>query len=101
MDARVEPADDGMEILSMVEAELSIVVDPAERAREVDYPHSPVVRFGKDQPLRLDAGIALSPFQIAYHTYGKLNAERSNPILISHALTAPPRVANIHAATPK
>src|SRR5260370_42402904 len=101
MDARVEPADDGMEILSMVEAELSMVVDPAERAREVDYPHSPVVRFGKDQPLRLDAGIDLCPFQIAYQTYGKLNAERSNAILICHALTLDQHVANVHPLTGK
>jgi len=43
--------------------------------------------FGSDQPLHLDCGIDLSPFQIAYQTYGELNAERSNAILIFHALT--------------
>ena len=46
----------------------------ADRAREADKPHSLVVRFGPDQPLRLDAGVDLSPFQIAYQTYGPLNA---------------------------
>ena len=45
------------------------------------------MRFGPDKPLKLDAGVDLAPFQIAYMTYGKLNAERSNAILICHALT--------------
>jgi homoserine O-acetyltransferase len=38
-------------------------------------------------PLTLDCGAALSPYVIAYQTYGKLNADRSNAILICHALT--------------
>ena len=49
----------------MVEADFSVALDPADRAREADTPHSPVVRFGMDSPLRLDAGIDLAPFQIA------------------------------------
>ena len=71
----------------MVEADFSVAFDPADRAREADNPHSLVVRFGKDSPLRLDAGIDLAPFQIAYQTYGTLNAERSNAVLVCHALT--------------
>jgi len=55
-------------------AEVSATLDPAERVREADHPRSPVVRFGPDRPLRLDAGVDLSPFQIAYKTYGALNA---------------------------
>ena len=47
----------------------------SDRAREADNPHSLVVRFGADKPLRLDAGVDLSPFQIAYQTYGTLNAD--------------------------
>ena len=85
----------------MVEADFSIALDPADRAREADYPHSPVVRFARGQPLRLDAGIDLAPFQIAYQTYGTLNAERSNAVLICHALTGDQHVANLHPVTQK
>ncbi len=72
-----------------------------ERAHEADHPSSPLARFGKDQPLKLDCGIDLAPFQIAYQTYGELNADRSNAILICHALTLDQHVANIHPLTGK
>jgi homoserine O-acetyltransferase len=85
----------------MVEADVSVALDPADRAREADNPHSSVVRFGADKPLRLDAGIDLSPFQIAYQTYGTLNAERSNAVLVCHALTGDQHVANVHPVTQK
>src|SRR6266508_570745 len=54
-----------------------------------------------DKPLSLDAGIDLAPFQIAYQTYGTLNAERSNAVLIYHALTGDQHVANVHPVTQK
>ena len=60
----------------MVEAKLQST--PVTRAREADTPReSLVVHFGADKPLKLDSGIELSPFQIAYKTYGQLNAARS------------------------
>jgi homoserine O-acetyltransferase len=66
------------------------------RAGEADAPrNSEVVHFGADRPLQLDAGVELSPFQIAYKTYGTLNADRSNAVLICHALTG-----DQHAASP-
>jgi homoserine O-acetyltransferase/O-succinyltransferase len=83
----------------MVEADFRVAADRADRMREADEPHSLVVRFGTDEPLRLDAGIDLAPFQIAYQTYGTLNAERSNAVLICHALTGDQHVANIHPVT--
>jgi homoserine O-acetyltransferase len=79
----------------------STTLDPAERARETDHPHSLIVRFGPDKPLRLDAGVDLAPFQIAYQTYGTLNAERSNAVLICHALTGDQHVSNVHPITQK
>jgi len=72
-----------------------------QRVREADHPTSQVAVFGADQPLRLDCGIDLSPFQIAYQTYGRLNAERSNAILVCHALTGDQHVANVHPLTGK
>ncbi|HWV40210.1 homoserine O-acetyltransferase MetX [Pseudorhodoplanes sp.] len=69
---------------------------------EADSPReSLVVRFGPDRPLKLDSGIELSPFQIAYKTYGQLNAQRSNAILICHALTGDQHVASVHPVTGK
>jgi homoserine O-acetyltransferase/O-succinyltransferase len=69
--------------------------------REAANPHSALVRFGIEQPLRLNAGLDLAPFQIAYQTYGSLNAKRSNAILIFHALTGDQHVANVHPVTGK
>jgi len=45
------------------------------------------VDLGTPTPLRLDSGQSLGPFQMAYRTYGRLNADRSNAILVCHALT--------------
>ena len=70
-------------------------------AREADQPSSLVATFGADKPLKLDCGVDLTPFQIAYQTYGELNAERSNAILICHALTGDQHVANQHPVTGK
>jgi homoserine O-acetyltransferase len=75
----------------------------AERARlrEADAPTSPVERFSASEPLHLDAGAELGPWQIAYQTYGTLNADRSNAILVCHALTGDQHAANVHPITGK
>src|SRR5215468_5487995 len=90
----------------MVEAKLSVRPEvngqnSQVHLREADNPQSPVVSFGPDKPLKLDAGVELSPFQIAYQTYGTLNAARSNAVLICHALTGDQHVANVHPVTGK
>jgi len=43
--------------------------------------------FGPDRELLMDAGHHLSPWTIAYTTAGTLNADKSNCVLICHALT--------------
>jgi homoserine O-acetyltransferase len=80
---------------------VAVGVTETDRTGEAENPHSPVVRFGADKPLRLDAGVDLSPFQIAYQTYGTLNAQRSNAVLVTHALTGDQHVANVHPVTGK
>jgi len=52
-----------------------------------------------ETPMRLDCGVDLAPFAIAYQTYGTLNPERSNAILICHALTGDQYVADPHPIT--
>src|ERR1700736_3587899 len=76
-------------------------IHPEGGSQEADHPSSQVALFGPDQPLPLDCGIDLAPFQIAYQTYGELNAARSNAILICHALTGDQHVANVHPVTGK
>lgn len=52
-------------------------------------------------PLRLDGGMLLSPVEIAYETYGTLDADGGNAILICHALTGDQHVASTHPRTGK
>ncbi|KRB43177.1 homoserine O-acetyltransferase [Phenylobacterium sp. Root700] len=60
-----------------------------------------VHRFPADQPLRLDSGALLSPLEVAYKTYGSLNADKSNAVLVCHALTGDQHVASTHPVTGK
>ncbi len=44
--------------------------------------------FDHNKPFRLESGIVLPGFHLAYHTLGKLNKEKDNVVWIFHALTA-------------
>jgi len=69
------------------------------RVIEAQQPSSKVMHF--DEPLMLDCGQTLAPFDQAYQTYGELNADKSNAILVCHALTGDQHVANRHPVTGK
>jgi homoserine O-acetyltransferase len=43
--------------------------------------------FAQETPFALESGATLGPVTVAYETYGCLNADRSNAILIEHALS--------------
>lgn len=64
-------------------------------------------RFGTNRnvkllgPLPLDSGASLAPVDIGYETYGTLNSDASNAVLICHALTGDQYVASQHPITGK
>ncbi|BBU60838.1 homoserine O-acetyltransferase [Methylosinus sp. C49] len=60
-----------------------------------------IVEFPLDRPLLTDGGGCVAPLTIAYQTYGELNAQRSNAILLCHALTGDQHAANVHPLTGK
>jgi homoserine O-acetyltransferase/O-succinyltransferase len=64
-------------------------------------------RFGLNKgirllgPVRLDSGAEFAPVDFAYESYGTLNADKSNAVLICHALTGDQYVASTHPLTGK
>lgn len=60
-----------------------------------------IVYLAKDKPLRLDCGKEISDFPMAYKTYGQLNEDKSNAILICHGLTGDQYLAHTHPVTGK
>lgn len=57
--------------------------------------------LGVEAPVKLGSGIELGPFTVAYQTHGRLNEDRSNAILVCHALTGDQYVAEPHPLTGK
>lgn len=49
------------------------------------------------EPLALACGRSLSHYELVYETYGELNAERSNAVLICHALSGHHHAAGYHS----
>lgn len=54
-----------------------------------------------DEPLPLQSGSSLGGYTLVYETYGRLNADRSNAVLVCHALNASHHVAGVHEGQPK
>ncbi len=69
---------------------------PAPRARAA---HEPTARLAERRPLRLACGVELGPIDVAYRTWGALDAERGNAILVCHALTGDQYAAGTNPVT--
>ena len=54
-----------------------------------------------EAPLPLQSGASLRGYSLSYETYGTLNADKSNAVLICHALNASHHVAGVYADQPK
>ena len=66
----------------------------------VDQVQTQYFTFAEDEPFLMSSGASLSPVTLAYQTYGDLNAERSNAILICHALSGSQQAAGTSATDP-
>ena len=54
-----------------------------------------------EDPIALKSGARLDAYELAYETYGTLNAARSNAVLVCHALNASHHVAGVYADDPE
>jgi homoserine O-acetyltransferase len=52
-------------------------------------------------PLPLQSGASIRDYALSYETYGTLNADKSNAVLICHALNASHHVAGVYANQPR
>ena len=59
------------------------------------------VELARDEPMRLDSGEPIGPFTMAYTTCGTLNDDKSNAVLVCHALTGDQYVLETHPLTGK
>ena len=60
-----------------------------------------VTLFDNANPLVMDVGVSLSPVVVAFETYGTLNADGTNAILVCHALTGSAHAAGYSSDDPK
>lgn len=60
-----------------------------------------IVYLAQDKPMKLDCGKEIIDFPMAYKSYGTLNADKSNAILLCHGLTGDQYVVGTHPVTGK
>ena len=54
-----------------------------------------------DAPLALTSRASIRAYDLSFETYGQLNADRSNAVLVCHALNASHHVAGVYEGRPK
>ena len=54
-----------------------------------------------DAPLQLQSGASIHGYSLSYETYGTLNADKSNAVLVCHALNASHHVAGVYEGQDK
>ena len=70
-------------------------------ANHKEFEIGEIIFLAKDKPLKLSSGAEITNFPLAYQTYGKLNSDKSNAILICHALTGDQYCASKQPVTGK
>lgn len=74
---------------------------PAAMARSIGNVRTRFFEFhDSKKPLRLRCGIALERFTLAYETYGDLNSDGSNAVLLFHAMTGSQHAAGVNTSVP-
>ncbi len=68
-------------------------------AKEVEVGN--IATLAKDKKLKLECGVEIDSFPIAYQTYGTLNSDKSNAILVCHGLTGDQYLIGNHPVTGK
>lgn len=74
-------------------------IEPSVDVGSVGIVEPVIIKF--DEPLQLTSGQVLPQYELAVETYGELNADRSNAVLICHALNASHHVAGVYADNPR
>ncbi len=57
--------------------------------------------YSESNPLVMDCGVSFSPIDVAYETYGELNSDGTNAIVVCHALTGSAHAAGYSSEDPK
>lgn len=88
-------------MVALIQNDFNDADEPNLRPYQPDSVGIVVKKFAHfDLPLHLQSGAILRPFTLAYETYGTLNADRSNAILICHALSGDSHVAGYYTQNP-
>ena len=73
-------------------------MDQSTIAQSVGFATPQIAKF--DDPVTLKCGRTIDEYELVYETYGTLNRERSNAVLVCHALNASHHVAGTYASDP-